>query len=72
MILAQNKNLRFIEIDKLIITCWCDFSNNSISSFMSSKMQIISRIFFQKVAHNREYINNYCSDLDNEFIFTNE
>ena len=22
-----------------------------------------------KIAHNLDYINNYCDDLDNEFIF---
>ena len=56
MILAQKKNLRFIEIDKLILKCWGDFSDI-----------ILSRIFFQKLAHNREYIKNYCNNLDNEF-----
>ena len=31
MILAQTKNLGFIEIDKLILKCWGDFSNINIS-----------------------------------------
>ena len=36
---------------------------------MSLEIPFISRLFFQKIAHNREYINNYCNDLDNEFSF---
>ena len=36
---------------------------------MSLKIPFISRLFYQKTAHNREYINNYCNYLDNEFNF---
>ena len=37
---------------------------------MSLKLPFASRLFCQKIAaENREYINNHCNDLDNEFIF---
>ena len=36
---------------------------------MSSKVLFISRLFFHKIAHNREYTNKYCNGLDNEFNF---
>ena len=29
----------------------------------------MSRLFFQKIARNRKYINNYCNNLDFEFNF---
>ena len=69
MILAQKKNLKFLEIDKLIIKCWGGFSNNNVKYYMSLKVSFTSRLFFQKMAPNREYIKNYCNDLDNEFNF---
>ena len=69
VILTEKKNLRLIEIDKLIKKCWGDLPNINISYYTSLKIPFISRIFFQKIAHNREYINNYCDDLDNEFNF---
>ena len=65
---AQKKNLRFIEIDKLVIKCWSDFSNNNISYYMSLKIPFINRKFFQKIAHNRQYLNNVFIDLKNEFF----
>ena len=34
---------------------------------MSLKIPLIIRLFFQKIAHNRDYINNYCNDLDIEY-----
>ena len=70
MMLTKEKILRFIEIDKLIKKYWGDFSNTIISSYMSFKIPFKSRLFFQKIAHNREYKKNYCNDLDNEIIFT--
>ena len=36
---------------------------------MSLNLSFISRLFFQNVAHIREYKNNFCNDLDNEFNF---
>ena len=69
MILAPKKNLRFTEIDKLKIKCWGDLRDNNIRYYMSLKIPFIIRLFFQKIAHNREYVNNYCNNLDNEYIF---
>ena len=37
MILAEEKNLRFIDIVKLIINCWGDFSDINIYFYMSIK-----------------------------------
>ena len=36
---------------------------------MSLKIPFLSRFLFQKIAHSRLYINNYCNDLDEEFNF---
>ena len=69
VIIFQKKTFWFIEIDKLIIKCRGDFSNNNMSYYMSLKIPFISRLFFQKITHKREYINTYCIDLDNEFNF---
>ena len=39
----------------------------NIRYYMSVKKPFISRLFFQKTAHNRENVSNYCNILDNEF-----
>ena len=69
MVLAEKKNLRFFEIDKLIIKCWGDFSNIFMNYYMSLKIPFRSKLIFQKTAHSRESINKYFNDLDNDFIF---
>ena len=33
------------------------------------EVPIVSRLFFQEIAHNREYTNKFCNVLDNEFNF---
>ena len=68
-ILAQEKNLRIIEINKLKIKRCGSFSNVNRSQNMSLKIPFISRIFFQKTAHNREYIKKHCIELDKKFNF---
>ena len=39
-LLNRKKNLRFGEIDKIIINCWGDFSNTNISYYMSLKIHL--------------------------------
>ena len=46
-----------------------DFSDINISYYMSLKIPFISRLFFQKIAHNRECTKKYCNVLDIEFNF---
>ena len=66
--LAWEKIFRIVQINKVIIRCWDNFSNNSSREYISLKVPFVTRWFFKK-APNREFMKNYCDDLKNFFNF---
>ena len=68
--LAREKSFKFIQIKNLTIKIYSNLSNiKNIDYHLISGAPPLHRQFFRKLAHNHDYIQTHCNDLNNRFHF---
>ena len=65
--LARERGFIFNQINKLTIKIYSNLSNINIHYYLKLPLPIMHRLFFIKLAHNRNYIQTHCNDLNNRF-----
>ena len=64
---ARHKSFIFIQIKKLILTFEVDISDINIQYYVKLKIPIMHCIFFERIFHNEDYINEFPTDRLNTF-----
>ena len=67
--LARERGFIFNQINKLTKKIYSNLSNINIHYYLKLRIPIMHRLFFIKLAHNRNYIQTRCYDLNNRFQF---
>ena len=67
--LAKQKGFKFNHINKLTIKIYSNLSNIIIHYYLKHQIPMGQRLFFRRIAHNCDYIQTHCNDINNPFQF---
>ena len=67
--LARKRGFIFNQINKLTIKIYSNLSNIIIHYYLKHQIPMGQRLFFRRIAKNRDYIQTHCNDLNNRFHF---
>ena len=67
--IARGNGFIFNQINKLTIKFYSNLSNINIHYYLKHCIPMGQRLFFRRIAHNRDYIQTYCNDINNPFQF---
>ena len=66
---AQRNGFKFNHINKLTIKIYSNLSNINIHYYLKHQIPMGQRLFFRRIAKNRDYIETHCNDINNPFHF---
>ena len=67
--IARERGLIFHQINNFKMKIYSNLSNINIHYYLKLRIPIMQRLFFMKLAHNRNYIQTHCNDLNIRFQF---
>ena len=67
--LAKHRGFKFDHINKLTIKIYSNLSNINLHYYLKHRIPMSQRLFFRRIAHNRDYIQTHCNDINNPFQF---
>ena len=67
--IARERGFKFNQINKLTIKIYSNLSNINIHYYLKHRIPIGQRLFFRRIAKNRDYIQTHCNDINNPFHF---
>ena len=67
--LAKQRGFKFNHINKLTIKIYSNLSNINIHYYLKHQIPMGQRLFFRRIAQNRDYIQTHCNDINNPFHF---
>ena len=67
--LARERGFKFNQINKLTIKIYSNLSYINIRYYLKLRIPIMHRRLLIKLALNRDYIQNYCNNLNNPIQF---
>ena len=67
--LAKQKGFKFNHINELTIKIYSNLSNINIHYYLKHQIPMGQRLFFRRIAQNRDYIQTYCNNQRNTFHF---
>ena len=67
--LAKQRGFKFDHINKLTIKIYSNLSNINIHYYVKHQIPMGQRLFFRRIAKNRDYIETHCNDINNRFHF---
>ena len=66
---AKQRCFKFNHINKLTIKIYSNLSNINIHYYLKHRIPMGQRLFFRRIAKNRNYIQTQCNDINNPFHF---
>ena len=67
--IARQNGFIFNQINKLIIKIYSHLRYMNKIYYLKFQIPMCHRQFFRKIPQSREYINNFCNDMENLFHF---
>ena len=67
--IARRNGFKFNQINKLTIKIYSNLSNINIHYYLKHQIPMGQRLFFRRIAKNRDYIQTHYNDLNNRFHF---
>ena len=67
--LSKQRGFKFDHINKLTIKIYSNLSNINIHYYLKHQIPMGQRLFFRRIAQNRDYIQTHCNDINNPFHF---
>ena len=67
--IARRNSFKFNHIIKLTIKIYSNLSNINIHYYFKHHIPMGQRLFFRRIAKNRDYIQSHCNDINNPFHF---
>ena len=65
--LSKQRSFKFNHLNKLTIKFYSNLSNINIHHYLKHRIPIGQRLFFRRIAKNRDYILPHCNDHRNTF-----
>ena len=62
---AKQRGFKFNHINKLIIKIYSNVSSINIHYYLKHQIPMGQRLFFRRIAKNRDYIQTHCNDKNN-------
>ena len=59
----------FNQISKLTIEIYSNLQSINICYYLKFRRPVGHRLFFRRISQNKEYIENFCNDLNNPISF---
>ena len=66
---ARDNGFKFNQINKLTIKIHSPVRYINISYYLKFQIPMCHRQFFRVISRNREYVENFCNDMENPFTF---
>ena len=66
---ARQNGFIFNQINKLSIKFYSHLRYINISYYLKSQIPMCYRQFFRVISQNRDYVENFCNDMENPFHF---
>ena len=66
---ARQSGFMFNQINKLTIKVYSHLRYINLSYYLRFQIPMCHRQFFRVISQNREYVDNFCNDLNNPFHF---
>ena len=66
---ARQNGFMFNQINKLKIKFYSHLRFINISYYLKSQIPMCHRQFFRVISQNRDYVENFCNDINNPFLF---
>ena len=67
--IARERSFLFNQINKLTIKIYTNLQSINICYFLKHRFPMCHRLFFRRISQNKEYIENFCNDINNPFHF---
>ena len=67
--IARERGFKFNQINKLTIKIYSNLSSINIHYYLKHQIPMGQRLFFRRIAQNRNYIQTHCNDHRNTFNF---
>ena len=67
--IARERSLKFNQTNKLTIKIYSDLSSMNIHYYLKHQIPMGQRLFFRRIAQNRDYIQTHCIDINKPFHF---
>ena len=67
--LAKQRGFIFNQKNKLTIKIYSNLSSINIHYYLKHQIPMGQRLFFRRIAKNRDYIQTHCNDIKNPFQF---
>ena len=67
--LARERNFIFNQISKLTMKIYSNLQSVNICYFLKHRIPMCHRPFFRRISQSKEYIENFCNDINNPFHF---
>ena len=67
--IVRQNGFIFIQINKLTIKFFSQLRFINISYYLKSQIPMCHRQFFRVISQNRDYVENFCNDMENPFHF---
>ena len=67
--IARERGFKFNQINKLIIKINSNLQSINICYYLKHRIPMCHRLFFRRISQSKEYIENFCNDINNPFQF---
>ena len=67
--IARERGCIFNQINKLIIKIISNLQSINICYYLKHCIPMCHRLFFRSISQSKEYIENFCNDINNPFHF---
>ena len=66
---ARQNGFIFNQINKLTIKISSNFQSIKLCYYLKFRIPMYHRLFFRKISQTKEYVENFCDELNNPFHF---
>ena len=66
---ARQRHYIFNQTKKLTMQIYSNLQSINLCYYLKHRIQMCHRLFLQRISQNKEYIENFCNDLNNPFHF---
>ena len=67
--IARERGFKFNQINKLTIKINSNLQSINICYYLKHRIPMCHRLFFRRISQSKEYIENFCNDINNLFRF---
>ena len=67
--IARERGFNFSQISKLTKKIYSNLQSMNICYYLKHRIPMCHRLFFRRISQSKQYIENFCNDINNLFPF---